>query len=181
MLFHNWPTHLTFACAQTVCLKETITRTLLKYQTPLIVKGTWPRTMHTLSALWDSASRRVHCINTVPDIKFFLYKHLSSRLEGLKLLQFFFLPIKQSQLNSTNPLLRFTHLIMSIIHFVSVRSHRYDNEMAIRQSVEGDIAGLKRVIDDTNMTRMNIESEIEAVKEELAFLKKSHENVSHPL
>lgn len=55
--------------------------------------------------------------------------------------------------------------------------YRFDNEMAIRQSVEADIAGLKKVIDDTNMSRMNIESEIEAVKEELAFLKKNHENV----
>ncbi|KAM6947082.1 keratin, type I cytoskeletal 18-like [Lycodopsis pacificus] len=53
---------------------------------------------------------------------------------------------------------------------------KFDNEMAIRQSVEADIAGLKKLIDDTNMTRMNIESEIEAVKEELSFLKKNHEN-----
>ncbi|XP_041804639.1 keratin, type I cytoskeletal 18-like [Chelmon rostratus] len=53
---------------------------------------------------------------------------------------------------------------------------KFDNETAIRQSVEADIAGLKKVIDDTNMTRMNIESEIEAVREELAFLKKNHEN-----
>ncbi|XP_068455102.1 keratin, type I cytoskeletal 18-like [Clinocottus analis] len=53
---------------------------------------------------------------------------------------------------------------------------KFDNEMAIRQSVEADIGGLKKLIDDTNMTRMNIESEIEAVREELAFLKKNHEN-----
>lgn len=67
---------------------------------------------------------------------------------------------------------------MSVTEFASVHSYRFDNEMAIRQSVEADIAGLKKVIDDTNMSRMNIESEIEAVKEELAFLKKNHENVS---
>ncbi|XP_032369974.1 keratin, type I cytoskeletal 18 [Etheostoma spectabile] len=53
---------------------------------------------------------------------------------------------------------------------------KFDNEMAIRQSVEADIAGLKKLIDDTNLTRMNIENEIEAVKEELAFLKKNHDN-----
>lgn len=65
---------------------------------------------------------------------------------------------------------------MSVIEFLSAHSYRFDNELAIRQSVEADIAGLKKVIDDTNMTRMNIESEIEAVKEELAFLKRNHEN-----
>ncbi|KAM8914745.1 keratin, type I cytoskeletal 18-like isoform 2-T2 [Spinachia spinachia] len=53
---------------------------------------------------------------------------------------------------------------------------KFDNEMAIRQSVEADIAGLKKLIDDTNMTRINIESEIEAVREELAFLKKNHDD-----
>ena len=44
--------------------------------------------------------------------------------------------------------------------------------------MEADIVGLRKVIDDTNMSRMNLESEIEALKEELIHLKKNHENVS---
>ncbi|XP_010893251.1 keratin, type I cytoskeletal 18b [Esox lucius] len=53
---------------------------------------------------------------------------------------------------------------------------KFESEFSIRQSVEADIAGLKKVIDDTNMGRLNVESEIEAVKEELMFLRKNHEN-----
>lgn len=66
----------------------------------------------------------------------------------------------------------------SLTDFVSARSYRSENEMSIRLSVEADIAGLKKVIEDTNMSRINIENETEAVKEELLFLRKNHENVS---
>ncbi|KAK3556811.1 hypothetical protein QTP70_020475 [Hemibagrus guttatus] len=53
---------------------------------------------------------------------------------------------------------------------------KFENELSIRQSVDGDIAGLRKVIDDTNIGRMNTESELEALKEELLFLKKNHDD-----
>ena len=44
----------------------------------------------------------------------------------------------------------------------------------MHQSVENDINGLQKVSDDINITWLQLETEIKALKKELLFMKKNH-------
>uniref|UniRef100_A0A671QIF9 Kertain 95 n=1 Tax=Sinocyclocheilus anshuiensis TaxID=1608454 RepID=A0A671QIF9_9TELE len=79
--------------------------------------------------------------------------------------------IQAATINNANILLQIDNSKLAADDF----KIKYEHELVVRQSVESDIANLRRLLDQMTLAKANQEMQSETLQEDLACLKKNHQ------